>query len=42
MTTDFRDVFAEVISGHLEATSPELIFPDYTLDKSRFKGLIRT
>ena len=40
MTTDFRDVFAEVITGHMGADRPEAIFPDFTVDKSRFKGLM--
>ena len=40
MTTDFRDVFAEVILGHLEAAKPEAVFPDFTVDKKRFKGLM--
>lgn len=40
MTTDFRDVFAEMIVGHLGAERPETIFPDFTVDRARFKGLI--
>ncbi len=40
MTTDFRDVFAEVITGHMRAEAPDAIFPDFTVDKSRFKGLM--
>jgi uncharacterized protein (DUF1501 family) len=40
MTTDFRDVFAEVISGHLGAEKPDMIFPDFAVDKNRFKGLM--
>lgn len=40
MTTDFRDVFAEVLIGHLESKTPELVFPDFELDPQRFKGLI--
>jgi len=40
MTTDFRDVFAEVITGHMGADRPEAIFPDFTVDKSKFKGLM--
>ena len=40
MTTDFRDVFAEVLMGHLESQQPELVFPEFTLDPNRFKGLI--
>lgn len=40
MTTDFRDVFAEVITGHLGAEHTGAIFPDFTMDKSKFKGLM--
>jgi len=40
MTTDFRDVFAEVITGHLGADDPDAIFPGFTVDKKRFKGLL--
>lgn len=40
MTTDFRDVFAEVITGHMGADRPDAIFPDFTVDKKRFKGLM--
>ena len=40
VTTDFRDVFAEVLIGHLESQRPELIFPDFELDPQRFRGLI--
>ena len=40
MTTDFRDVFAEVLIGHLESQKPEFVFPEFDLDPQRFKGLI--
>jgi uncharacterized protein (DUF1501 family) len=40
MTTDFRDVFAEVITGHMGAEHTSTVFPDFTLDKSKFKGLM--
>jgi uncharacterized protein (DUF1501 family) len=40
MTTDFRDVFAEVITGHLGAERPDAIFPNFTVDKKRFRGLM--
>jgi len=29
MTTDFRSVFGEVITGHLGATTTERIFPKF-------------
>ena len=40
MTTDFRDVFAEVLIGHLQSQRPGLVFPEFELDPKRFKGLI--
>ncbi len=40
MTTDFRDVFAEVITGHMGAQHTSAIFPDFAVDKSKFKGLM--
>jgi uncharacterized protein (DUF1501 family) len=42
VTTDFRDVFAEVVTRHLGA-SPEVaakVFPGYAVDRSRFRNLI--
>jgi len=41
MTTDFRDVFAEVLVGHLDPANPQAVFPDFEIDKARFKGLMR-
>ena len=41
LTTDFRDVFAEVLVRHLQCTKPDTVFPRYTLDANRFAGLIR-
>jgi uncharacterized protein (DUF1501 family) len=40
ITTDFRDVFAEVASKHLGTGRLERVFPDYTVDPARFRGLI--
>jgi uncharacterized protein (DUF1501 family) len=40
MTTDFRDVFAEVLVRHLEVKNPNVVFPDYPIDARRFKGLL--
>ena len=40
LTTDFRDVFAEVTSRHLGAERIERVFPDYQLDRARFHGLL--
>lgn len=40
ITTDFRDVFAEVVSGHLGAERLERVFPGYRIDSSRFAGVL--
>lgn len=40
LTTDFRDVFAEVLSGHLGATNLDPVFPDFSTDPKRFKGIV--
>src|SRR5207244_7116103 len=39
VTTDFRDVFGEVVVGHLGVTNPKPIFPGYDIQPSRFPGL---
>ena len=40
LTTDFRDVFAEVLVGHLGCENPEVVFPGYPIDPTRFKGVV--
>jgi uncharacterized protein (DUF1501 family) len=40
MTTDFRDVFAEVIVRHLGAENTAAVFPDFTVSADRFRGFI--
>jgi len=40
MTTDFRDVFAEVLIGHMGAEHAEVVFPGYDLDPALAKGLL--
>ena len=40
ITTDFRDVFAEIVEGHLGARHLERVFAGYRLDSSRFIGLL--
>jgi uncharacterized protein (DUF1501 family) len=40
MTTDFRDVFAEVLVGHLGCEDPDVVFPGLTTDKRRFRGVL--
>jgi uncharacterized protein (DUF1501 family) len=43
VTTDFRDVFSEVVMRHLGATpaTAAKVFPGYTIDTSRFRGILR-
>jgi len=41
ITTDFRDVFAELAKTHLGATNLNAIFPGYQVNQANFKGLIR-
>jgi uncharacterized protein (DUF1501 family) len=40
LTTDFRDVFAEVALKHLGATDAKTIFPGYLVRRSNFRGFI--
>src|SRR6202521_2908960 len=39
VTTDFRDVFAEVVVRHLGVTDPTPIFPGHTIKPANFPGL---
>ncbi len=41
ITTDFRDVFAELAKTHLGATNLNAIFPGYQANQASFKGLLR-
>jgi uncharacterized protein (DUF1501 family) len=40
VTTDFRDVFGEIVVRHLGVADPTPIFPGYELDSHRFPGLL--
>jgi len=40
VTTDFRDVFAEVASKHLGNNNLDKIFPRYSINPSKFRGFI--
>jgi len=40
VTTDFRDVFAEVASKHLGAKDLNSLFPKYSVDRTKFRGFI--
>ena len=39
VTTDFRDVFSEIVTRHLGVADPESIFPGYTIAPAQFPGL---
>ena len=39
VTTDFRDVFGEIVVRHLGVRDPRAIFPGYAIDRDRFPGL---
>ena len=40
VTTDFRDVFAEVVVRHLGVTDPAPIFPGHNIKAGNFLGLL--
>jgi uncharacterized protein (DUF1501 family) len=40
LTTDFRDVFADLAKNHLGATNLNQIFPGHQVNTANFKGLI--
>ena len=40
VTTDFRDVFAEVASTHLGARDLNSLFPKYSANKANFRGFL--
>ena len=40
MTTDFRDVFAEVVVRHLGAKNTAAVFPGFAVSAERFRGFI--
>jgi uncharacterized protein (DUF1501 family) len=43
VTTDFRDVFGEVVTRHLGADrkTTSTVFPGYAIDTARFRGVLR-
>lgn len=41
LTTDFRDVFAEIAARHMKAANLNSIFPGFNSSPSNFRGLIR-
>jgi len=40
VTTDFRDVFGEVVYKHLGSKNLNDIFPRYSINPSKFSGFI--
>jgi len=42
VTTDFRDLFTEVLARHLGAQELAAIFPGFAPDPARYPGVIRT
>jgi len=42
LTTDFRDVFAEVLVRHLGASETTSVFPGFTASPRRFSGFLWT
>jgi uncharacterized protein (DUF1501 family) len=43
VTTDFRDVFGEIVRVHLGAdrAAATKVFPGYSVEPARFRGLFR-
>lgn len=42
VTTDFRDLFGEILARHLGASDLAAVFPGFVAAESRFPGVIRT
>ncbi len=40
LTTDFRDVFSEVLVRHLGCLNPNKVFPGFTVEQTRFRGVL--
>ncbi len=40
LTTDFRDIFAEMLVHHLQCKTTDKIFPRYPIEASRFLGML--
>jgi uncharacterized protein (DUF1501 family) len=43
VTTDFRDVFGEIVMTHLgaNASTSAKVFPGYSIDRKKFRGVLR-
>jgi hypothetical protein len=42
LTTDFRSVLGEIISGHLGTNELDAVFPGFNNDPRKFPNLLRT
>ena len=42
LTTDFRDVFGEIVTRHLRASDLKSVFPGYSSSAAKFKGFFQT
>lgn len=40
LTTDFRDVLAEILVRHLGCEKPDTVFPGFKVDESRFTAIV--
>jgi uncharacterized protein (DUF1501 family) len=40
VTTDFRDLFGEVVARHLGIQQLDVVFPGYALASERFPGVV--
>lgn len=40
VTTDFRDVFAEIAGKHLGVKALDKVFPNYDLNPSKWRGFL--
>ncbi|MDP9349589.1 MAG: DUF1501 domain-containing protein, partial [Gemmatimonadota bacterium] len=40
MTTDFRDVFSEICTRHLDVSALQKVFPGFAYDERRHRGLM--
>lgn len=41
LTTDFRDLFAELATSHLGVADAARVFPGYAIDRTRWRGVLR-
>jgi len=42
VTTDFRDVFCEIVARHLGVADPRAVFPGYDVQARKYPGLFQT